>query len=272
MADRPRVAVLQFPGSNCERETAAAAEAAGMEAEVVRWNLPERLAGADAFVLPGGFSFQDRVRAGAVAAKERIMEAVAEAASSGTPVLGICNGAQILLESGLVPGWKPGTVQAALGSNMVHGRSGYLSAWVHVRPDPRAAEGCPWLCALEDGPLPLPIAHAEGRFLLDGDDMERAEGCRGLRYCRPDGAEAEGYPHNPNGSLLDMAAMVGSGGTALAMMPHPERAAWMWQLPPALPGEWGGRRRKLSPEELLSAPGPGMLFFRGLSRWLGVGG
>ncbi|MGM0628083.1 MAG: phosphoribosylformylglycinamidine synthase subunit PurQ, partial [Candidatus Fermentibacterota bacterium] len=96
--------------------------------------------------------------------------------------------------------------------------------------------------------------------------------CRGLLYCRPDGAEAEGYPHNPNGSSLNMAAMVGSGGTALAMMPHPERAAWMWQLPPALPGEWGGRRRKLSPEELLCSPGPGMLFFLGLSRWLGVGG
>ncbi len=271
MADRPSVAVLQFPGSNCERETAAAVEAAGMDSRVVRWNCPDMLAEADAFVLPGGFSFQDRIRAGAVAAKERIMEAVAEAAGSGTPVLGICNGAQILLESGLVPGWKPGRVQAALGSNMIHGRSGYLSAWVHVRRDRGAGGDCPWLCAMGDDPVPLPIAHAEGRFLLCAEDMERASACRGLSYCRPEGTEAGGYPHNPNGSFLDMAGMVGSGGTALAMMPHPERAAWLWQVPPALPGEWGDRRRGLSGRGLLEAPGPGILFFRGLAEWLEVG-
>jgi phosphoribosylformylglycinamidine synthase len=270
MADLPRVVVLQFPGSNCERETAAAARAAGMEAEVVRWNLPERLEGADAVVLPGGFSFQDRVRAGAVAAKERIMEQVAGAVAGGTPVLGICNGAQILLESGLVPGWEAGRVEAALGANMVHGRSGYLSTWIHVRTLPETAGGCPWLCDLGGDPLPLPVAHAEGRFLISDDDRERAAACRGLVYCRPDGSEAAGFPHNPNGSVMDMAGMVGSGGAALAMMPHPERAAWMWQVPPAVAGAWGSRRRELSARELLAGSGPGMLFFTGLARWLEV--
>lgn len=269
MGDRPTVAVVQFPGSNCERETAAAASAAGMDSVVVRWNQPERLAGADAFVLPGGFSFQDRIRAGAVAAKERVMDAVAAAATDGTPVLGICNGAQILLESGLVPGWRPQRVEAALGANMIHGRSGYRSAWVHVRRDP-AADGCPWLCRTGDAPFPLPVAHAEGRFLAAEEDLDRAAGSRGLVYCRPDGSRARGWPDNPNGSALDMAGMTGCGGAALAMMPHPERAAWLWQLPPVLAGEWGGRRRGFRGGGLLEEPGPGMLLFRGLAQWLGV--
>lgn len=270
MADRPFVAVLQFPGSNCERETAAAASAAGLDSAVVRWNQPERLEGADAFVLPGGFSFQDRVRAGAVAAKESIMDTVAEAAVSGTPVMGICNGAQILLESGLVPRWRPERVEAALGANMIHGRSGYRSAWVHVRTEPGAAEVCPWLCATGEDPFPLPIAHAEGRFLAAECDLDRAKESRGLVYCRADGSPADGWPHNPNGSTLDMAGMVGCDGAALAMMPHPERAAWLWQLPPALAGPWGGRRRGLGGERLMEAAGPGLMLFEGLSKWLGV--
>ena len=270
MAERPVVAVIQFPGSNCERETAAAVEAAGMSAIVVRWNQPKRLAGARAFVLPGGFSYQDRIRAGAVAAKERIMDLVAEAASSGTPVLGICNGAQILLESGLVPGWERERVQAALGANSIQGRSGYLSAWIHVRAHPDALESCPWLCAIGEEPLPLPIAHAEGRFLLREEDVSRGSQRAGLLYCRADGSAAGGPPANPNGSMMDMAAMTSGDGLALAMMPHPERAAWLWQVPPGLAGRWGSRRRLCRRDELSDEPGPGLLVFQGLAQWLGV--
>ena len=101
-----RIAVVQFPGSNCETETVDALRAAGAESEIVRWNVPvdtwHRFAG---FVLPGGFSYEDRVRGGAIAAKHRVLDAVAAAADAGRPVLGICNGFQTLVNLGLLPGF-----------------------------------------------------------------------------------------------------------------------------------------------------------------------
>ena len=107
-----RAAVLQVPGVNCEYESVRALEAAGIEARIVRWNEPASVLGEfDAYLLPGGFAFQDRIRAGAVAAKLPAVERIAQESESGKPVLGICNGAQVLVEAGLVPGFRPGRVE-----------------------------------------------------------------------------------------------------------------------------------------------------------------
>ncbi|MBN1433527.1 phosphoribosylformylglycinamidine synthase I [Candidatus Fermentibacterales bacterium] len=270
----PLVAVLQFPGSNCEYETARAARSQGLDARVVRWN--DRSAGieaCDAFILPGGFSFQDRVRAGAVAAKEAVMDAVVRAAGAGKPVLGICNGAQILVESGLVPGWSAGNVEAALAGNMSPGRSGYLSRWIYLLPGQEVAARCPWLSLMEPGQvLPLPIAHAEGRFVFaTGGASSRGPQVTALRYCAPDGGDPGGFPWNPNGSCDDAAAISNMEGNVLAMMPHPERAACLWQVPPSLCGPWGDRRRALSgPMEGTGPEGPGATVFAGLANSFGV--
>lgn len=273
MSARPRIAVIHFPGSNCEYETARCLSDAGLEGYVRRWNTPaSELESCDAFVLPGGFSFQDRIRAGAVAAKERVTDSVFEAACAGKPVLGICNGAQILVECGLVPGWECGRVEAALASNHIEGRTGYLSAWINVVPGPSASRS-PWLGLASSAAIPLPIAHAEGRFMFSPDvDRARLDEslATGLVYADSSGAEATGYPDNPNGSFGALAGLLNPAGNVLAMMPHPERAFNLWQVPPALPGPWGDARRAAGREELRGNPGPGRVFFESLAAFLGV--
>ncbi len=270
---RPLVAVIQFPGSNCEYETARALHSAGLESRIFRANQWTGLSGAgcQGYVLPGGFSFQDRVRAGAVGAKERIMDFLCSEAVRGRPVLGICNGAQILVESGLVPGWTPGKIESSLAGNLVRGRSGYLSRWVFIRPTTRGRSMCPWLTSLADEPVPIPIAHAEGRFVFPDCTDSTIESHSGLIYSDSEGGQADGWPDNPNGSQYDMAGLMNSQGNVLAMMPHPERAFWLWQLPPALPGSWGDRRREMGHlRGIASEPGPGEAFFRSLATTLGV--
>jgi phosphoribosylformylglycinamidine synthase len=277
MTARPAVAVLQFPGVNCEYETARALDAAGARAEIFRWNRPrEELRRFDAFVLPGGFSFEDRVRAGAIAAKEPVMDALAREALAGKPVLGICNGAQVLVEAGLVPGRAGDTVEIALARNRMPGRSGYYSRWVHLRVS-RAGGESPFLLRFEDGEVfPVPMAHGEGRFVSrDPRFLERlaAEGSVPLRYAAPGGGPARGFPENPNGSLVDAAAVQNRKGNVLAVMPHPERGAWLRQVPDSIGGDWA-RRKDLARRSFadLEGPGPGRKVFDSLVTWLGGGG
>ncbi len=269
----PLVAVIQFPGSNCEYETKAVIDASGMQGRIFRWNQWRELndASPDAFILPGGFSFQDRVRAGAVGAKERIMDFVVERAGDGLPVLGICNGAQILVESGLVPGWTSGSVQAGLASNHIEGRSGYLSRWTFLKVSDHAQLVSPWLSYLSGKVVPVPIAHAEGRFVFFPGDAGRIADCSALVYCDENGEESPDYPINPNGSTENLAGIMNPAGNVLAMMPHPERAFWLWQVPIRTPGEWGDRRISANHSTAISiSRGPGELFFRGLAESLAV--
>jgi len=260
----PRVAVMQLPGMNCEDESARAVAAAGGRPEIFRWtrNAAEldEFAG---FLVPGGFSYQDRVRAGAVASKDPLIGSLQDAAVSGKPILGICNGCQVLVEAGLVPGSVVGAVEVALAPNRHPGRRGYFSRWVVLEPVP--GNRCLFLAGAETT-IPLPIAHAEGRFTHEDPaafERMRDSGLVALRYAGagPDGAG----PGNPNGSLLATAALANAAGNVLAMMPHPERAAWLFQVPEDLPHPWGrARRRAAGRPETMETDGPGMPFLKRL--------
>ena len=266
-----RVAVMQFPGVNCEAETARAVQRAGLEAEVFRWTRPAReLAGFDAFVLPGGFSYQDRVRAGALAAKDPLLEGLAERADAGVPVLGICNGAQVLVEAGLVPGG--GHVEVALAGNRMPDRTGYYTRWVWCRVEDTP---CVFTNGLAPGTLlPLPVAHGEGRFTaLKKSRLESlaAAGQAPLRYATRAGETASEFPDNPNGADAAVAALCNARGNVLALMPHPERAVELGQLSRTMGGAWGAKRDRAlaSGDGSAFSDGPGMALFHALAKHLG---
>jgi len=195
--------VLQFPGSCDERDAVAACVAAGAEARLV-WHEETDLAGLDAIVVPGGFSYGDYLRAGAIARFSPAMESVAAFAAEGGPVLGICNGFQVLCESGLLPG--------ALLPN-----EGLKFVCRQVELVAGDADS-PFLAGIEAGErLSVPVKHASGRYYAPDDVLQRleAEGRIAFRY-------AEGQ--NPNGSARDIAGIVNQQGNVLGLMPHPEHA------------------------------------------------
>jgi len=265
-----RVAVVQFPGANCEAETARALERAGLAAEIFRWTRPAReLRDFQAYALPGGFSWQDRVRAGALAAKGALVEALAaEVEVRGKPVLGICNGAQVLVEAGLAPGGDGVTL--ALAANRMRGRAGYFARWIHVRVE---ASPCVFTRRLAPGTvLALPMAHSDGRFTSARAGRMTgllAAGQVPLRYADARGADAPGFPANPNGSEVGAAAVCNARGNVLALMPHPERALDLGQVSREVAGEWADRRDRARDSDAGSgAAGPGLVVFEGLRRHL----
>jgi phosphoribosylformylglycinamidine synthase I len=263
-----KVVVVQFPGVNCEYETVRALKAAGLDAEILRWNGSiEALKSAPAIVLPGGFSYQDRIRAGVVAAKDRIIDEVCTAVERGVPVLGICNGAQILVESGIVPGFSEGAISLALSPNRMPDRTGYFCTWIRMKKGP--AESVFTTCFdswhEDGGTLPSPIAHAEGRFITSFEEIDgklaRGEGVA-LYYACIDGKPAETFPENPNGSIYSIAGVTNRRGNVLALMPHPERGTWLHQVPIGIGGYWAGKRCESAAEPY--APGPGRGIFSSL--------
>jgi phosphoribosylformylglycinamidine synthase I len=216
-----KIAIIQFPGSNCERETAMAVERAEMQPIDFLWNeAPEKFAACDGYIIIGGFSYEDRVRAGIIASLDPLMQHIVHASQIGKPVLGICNGAQILVESGLVPGLEDQKLAAALAVNkrIKNGHilgTGFYNDWVNITtitPQPHHA----FLRNLAvNQPICIPTAHAEGRFILaDGlyDQMLAAN--VGMLYYSGD---------NPNGSEHNLAAISNLAGNVMAIMPHPER-------------------------------------------------
>ena len=201
--DKPRVAVLVFPGSNDDRDAAWALTALGAEAVMV-WHAEPELPEVGAVVLPGGFSYGDYLRCGAIARFAPAMRAVAEFATAGGPVLGICNGFQILCEAGLLPG--------ALRANE---SLSFVCEDVSVQVE---RDDIPLLarCSVGDR-LRIPVKHGEGCFSAQGGLLAEleAEGQIVLRY-----AEGE----NPNGSAGDVAGVCNRAGNVVGLMPHPEHA------------------------------------------------
>lgn len=266
----PRVAVVQFPGVNCEAESVRACERAGLGAEIFRWKRSAtELRDFQAYLLPGGFSYQDRVRAGAIAAKDPLVDVLAEEALRGKPVLGVCNGAQVLVEAGLVPG--SGAVELALARNRMPERAGYWSSWAWLRVE---KSPCVFTRHLEPGTLlPMPVAHGEGRFVGDAGRMTAlaAGGQVPLRYANADGTIATAFPANPNGAEESAAAVCNGAGNVLAIMPHPERAQDLGALWRGAFGSWSERREHLLAGAATGASadfGPGLELFRGLERHL----
>jgi phosphoribosylformylglycinamidine synthase len=265
-APRVRIAVVRFPGVNCEAETRRAVLDQGAACDIVMWNeAASVLESYDGYVLPGGFSYQDRVRAGAIAAKDRVVGCLFEQGAAGKPVLGICNGAQILVEAGMVPGIEPGRVEMALARNAMPDRDGYYTRWTHLAVE---CAGSAASLALAVGDLvPVPVAHAEGRFVSATPGLVEELFARGqavMTYATPGGARAEAFPDLPNGSTLALAAVSNPAGNVVAMMPHPERAARLGQVSANLAGPWGERRRAARSAAEARAPGPGAPVIRSL--------
>lgn len=226
-----RIAIVQFPGANCERETAMAVKRAGMEPVEFLWNEPStQLDDFAGFIIVGGFSYEDRVRAGVIAARDPLMQALKEQSRRGKPILGICNGAQILVESGLVPGLAQDAIGMALTDNkrLQNGQllgTGYYNAGVYLK----LAEGYQ-LNAFTRHLTPktilaIPVAHGEGRFVIpDALLIEmNLNGQAVFQYCDAEGRIQDEFPTNPNGSVKNIAAVSNKAGNVLAIMPHPER-------------------------------------------------
>ena len=207
-----KVGVLVFPGSNCDRDCYDVIRHVFRKEVEFVWHQETRLRDFQAIVVPGGFSYGDYLRCGAIARFSPVMKAVRQFADDGGFVIGICNGFQILLEAGLLPG------------AMLRNRSlKFICRRVHVRvesPDTVFTRGC------QHGQvLRLPIAHGEGNYYADAETLERLERNNQIvfRYCQSDGKVNE--EANPNGSVRNIAGVCNERRNVLGMMPHPERAS-----------------------------------------------
>jgi len=221
------IAVIWFPGTNCEEETKRAVEAAGMTATIVRWNDHAELSTYDGYVIPGGWSYEDRIRAGAIAAHDTIMKIIRKEAAAGKPVLGICNGCQVLAEAGMVPDYGIEPVEIALAPNENPFVSGYYCTHAYVKVKKKTAFT---MLYEQNYVFKIPVAHGEGRFTTANEKVKLRlrENCV-LAYCTKEGDEKGEFPTNPNGALFNMAGISNNGGNVVALMPHPERCAWEHQ-------------------------------------------
>jgi len=203
----------------------------GLNPVELLWNEPpEKLSDFDGYVIVGGFAYEDRSRAGVIAALDPIMKQVKIEAKKGKPVLGICNGAQILVESGLVPGLADHRVGVALTDNkrVKGGRVvgiGYYNTWANLKMSVPPNRGAFTRHLNADDFINIPLAHGEGRFIIPDELLEKmiANDQTVYRYCDNAGNIMDEFPTNPNGSMYNLAAVCNPQGNVMAMMPHPER-------------------------------------------------
>jgi len=206
---------VQFPGSNCDDDAVYAMGSVIGEPVELIWHQSEQVSGFDALIIPGGFSYGDYLRTGAIARFSPVMKAVGQFARSGGLVLGVCNGFQILLEAGLLP-----------GAMLRNQRLRFLCRQVHIRVE---QTDTPFTCAARPGQvLKIPIAHMEGNYFCDPATLAELERNKQIvfRYVHPDGRDAgpDDFDANPNGSLAGIAGVCNRERNIAGLMPHPERA------------------------------------------------
>jgi len=260
------VLLMRAPGTNCDLETVRAFKDMGVRTHLIhsqRVFKAKNLLDYDVLVFPGGFSYGDYVRSGVVWAKEmeyRIGKEITEFVGTGRPVIGICNGFQVLVETGYLPGFEGRSPepQAAL-ANSSHG---YQNRWIRMKYTGKG--NCTMLRGVpEDQIIACPVAHGEGRFIMPQDKaeawLERLYDQDQLvfRYVKGDGSYPEGsWPENPNGAYHDIAGICNPEGNVLGLMPHPERSYYGYLMP-----EW---TKKGKPDEY----GDGRVFFDSIVRYV----
>lgn len=242
-----RTLILRAPGTNCDLETGFAFERAGSAVDTVHIKELLRTAGLlsdyHIMVIPGGFTYGDDIASGRILANELragLADGMRDLAARGGLILGICNGFQVLVKSGILPG---GSTPATL----THNDSGRFECrWVYLKADPSSP------CVFTKGVdmMYLPVAHGEGKFVAGPGDVTTA-----LSYCDGAGDTSAGYPHNPNGSAANIAGICDATGRIFGLMPHPERFISRTQHP-----RWTRERRNGS--------GDGMRIFENAVRWV----
>ena len=204
-----KVAVIRFPGSNCDQDALhAVRDDIGMPTEYV-WHEDTSLAGFDAIFVPGGFSYGDYLRCGAMASRAPVMDEVRRFVKEGRPVIGVCNGFQILCEAGLLP-----------GALLLNESRKFACKYIHLQAVNRSSV---WTAGVSRI-LKLPIAHGEGKYIADPDVLKALQDQDRIafRYVSAEGVRGSAF--NPNGSMDDVAGILNEKGNVLGMMPHPERA------------------------------------------------
>ena len=241
---KPKTLILRAAGTNCDEETAYAFELAGAESHRVHINQilksPELIDTYQILAIPGGFSYGDDIAAGKILASQivnHLSDALQRFVESGRPVIGICNGFQVLVKTNLLPGAIGG--RTGQTSTLAHNDCGrFIDRWVRLIPQ---HSRCVWTAGMT-GTVELPIAHGEGKFIPAGESVRRAlwdNSQVALTYARTDGSPADGmFPDNPNGSVDDIAGVCDPTGLVFGLMPHPERyvdplqhPAWTRQQP-----------------------------------------
>ncbi len=262
-----KVCIMRVGGTNCDAETVRAFQELGVQAEARHLNelvKQRNLLDYQVLVFPGGFSYGDYVRSGAIFARmlsAKLGKELRIFIDQNRPILGICNGFQILVEEGLLPGFEGVSAypEASLASNLPQG---FKCRWVYLKNDNRGK--CIFTTKIPEGKvIRLPIAHGEGRFLFPKEKEEallqklQDNDMVVLRYCDSEGNAANGkYPTNPNGSFHDIAGICNREGTVFGLMPHPERAVYWWQQP-----DW-------TKQQLMPQYGDGKLIFESLLAYL----
>lgn len=201
--------MIRFPGANCDQDALWSLRGdLGVGAEYV-WHEDRSLDGFDAVMLPGGFSYGDYLRCGAIAARAPIMDEVRRFANEGRPVIGVCNGFQVLCEAGLLP-----------GALLLNEQQKFLCQDVYLKAENRTS---PWTEAV-DRIVRIPIAHGEGRYVCDDVTLARLESEDRIAFRYVDASGHRTEESNPNGSVEAIAGVLNDRGNVLGMMPHPERA------------------------------------------------
>ncbi len=233
---KPTTLILRTAGTNCDAETAHAFERAGALTTILHINRllenPRQIHDYQILAFPGGFSYGDDIAAGKILANQitnHLRDVLTDFVAAGKPVIGICNGFQVLVKTDLLPGPLAGrTGQTATLAHNDNGR--FIDQWVRVGP---RGKKCIWTAGLD--PMDLPIAHGEGKFVPASEDVRQAmleNDQIALVYVKPDGTPCGGAtPHNPNGSTDDIAGVCDTTGLVFGLMPHPERYIEPYQHP-----------------------------------------